>query len=189
MPKADSRDIEQILARLAKSKADTDAWKLLYLRMWPFVFGVNFRLLGGIRQSAEDLSQEVFVRLLQYSSFEKLQDSDSLHRYLRQVCLNVTRDYVQQSARRKEEGLTEDELGVFKSQMIRLDESIINEEYRRLLSTLGDDDRQIIEMAIVGYSLHEIASMAGISYNNAAVRLHRIRQNLKKTSEQIKRRR
>lgn len=179
MTRLGSPPLRHILSRLAASRSDTDAWKSLYLRMWPFVFGTNFRLLGGARHAAEDASQEVFLRLLQYSKFQNLQEPDSFYRYLRTVCTNVTRDYLHRLSERKETGFVEEEVELLRSRLPKAGQELITEEYAQILSGLEATDREMIEMAIRGYSLDEIADAAGLTYQNAGVRLHRIRRNLR----------
>ena len=149
--------------------------------MWPFVVSLNFRLLGGSKQAADDASQEVFLRLLQYSTFEALTDPDSFRKYLRTVCTNVSRDYLQKLAKRNEAVLDGEQLDSLRSSVPGPQEVQIKEVYEGMLGSLSPEDRQMIEWAAQGYTLGEIADATGLSYNNAAVRLHRIRAKLRKS--------
>ncbi len=49
-----------------------------------------------------------------------------------------------------------------------------------LLSGLDPADQQLMKLLIEGYTLPEISSRLELSYSNAAVRLHRLRQTLRK---------
>jgi RNA polymerase sigma factor (sigma-70 family) len=179
MGRSGDAQLSNILSRLALSKADTEAWKLLYQRMWPFVIGLNFRLLGGAKQAADDASQEVFLRLLQYSNFESLTNPDSFRKYLRTVCTNVSRDFLQKLARRNETGLDGVQIDSLRSDVPGPQDVQAKEMYEGVLGQLSADDRRMIEWAAEGYTLDEIAEAAGLSYSNAGVRLHRIRGKLR----------
>jgi RNA polymerase sigma factor (sigma-70 family) len=178
--------LSDILSRLARSRADTDAWRMLYLSMWPFVVSLNFRLLGGSKQAADDASQEVFLRLLQYSSFESLTKPDSFRKYLRTVCTNVSRDYLQKLTKRNEASLDGEQLDSLRSSVAGPQEVQVNEVYEEVLRRLVSEDRRVIEWAAQGYTLSEIAAATGLSYGNAGVRLHRIREKLRKSLLELK---
>jgi RNA polymerase sigma factor (sigma-70 family) len=179
--------LSDILSRLAKSRADMDAWQLLYLQMWPLVVSWNYRLLGGSRQVAEDASQEVFLRLLKYSTFDKLQQPNAFLSYLRTVCRNVSRDCLNDLRRRREAGLEQQSIQLWRSSGLpRAEDAEITESYGRVLAELNHEDRELIELAVLGYTLHEIAEATGLKYNNAAVRIHRIRKRIRKMLMQPK---
>jgi RNA polymerase sigma factor (sigma-70 family) len=181
MGRPEDLQLSDILSRLAGSRADTEAWRLLYVRMWPFVVSLNFRLLGGSKQAADDASQEVFLRLLQYSTFEALTNPDSFRKYLRTVCTNVSRDYLQKLTKRNEAAIDGEQLDAIRSSVSSPQEVQVNEVYEEILGQLNTEDRQMIEWAAQGYTLGEIAAAKGLSYNNAGVRLHRIRGKLRKS--------
>lgn len=59
-----------------------------------------------------------------------------------------------------------------------------NDEVKALytaIRTLHETDRALISLYLEGFSNKEIATMIGISPNNVAVKLHRIREQLQKT--------
>jgi len=170
--------LPQVLARLANFRDDVEAWKILYLKMWPFVMGLNYRFLGGARELAEDASQEVFLRLLQYAHFESLQDPNNFRSYVRTMCLNVSKDQMRQSLKRKESQLIGDEVNPPRVSLPRFHDVEIRETYEQLLSRLSRGDRELIELAALGYTLDEIARATGLTYGNVAVRIHRLRKKL-----------
>ena len=178
----DSEPLSGILSRLARSRADTEAWNLLYLRMWPYVVGLNFRLLGGARQEAEDVSQNVFLRLLQYSAFETLQEPESFRSYLRAVCVNASKDYLKAVAKRGEVVFDPDQIdSLLGSSFPGPQGTQLRDVYEKMLDRLTDEDRAIVEWAAQGYTLRDIADASGLTYDNAGVRLHRIRKRLKQS--------
>lgn len=179
--------LSEILARLANSRRDTGAWQLLYLRMWPFVVGLNFRLLHGSVEGVEDVSQEVFVRLLQYSSFETLHEPGAFLRYLRAVCTNVCKDYLQKRRRRNESGLDVEEAGALRSRLSNPKDVEKSDIYKRVLAQLKVKERDIIERAGCGYTIQEIADATGLSYSNVGVQIHRIRRKMRGILADLKR--
>ena len=59
--------------------------------------------------------------------------------------------------------------------------SVKNQEAQRLhlaIRQLAETDRAIISLHLDGYENGEIADISGISNNNVAVKLHRIKQQL-----------
>ncbi len=176
---AQSNSLPSILSRLAKSRMDMDAWQLLYVRMWPLVVSWNFRFLGGSREAAEDVSQEVFLRLLKYCSFGRLRRPNAFLAYLRTVCQNVSRDYLNELRRRKE-GVLEQSVQLRGSGLPRIADREITDTYYRVLNGLNETDRELIELAVLGYTLEEIAEATGLTYSNAAVRIHRIRKKIRR---------
>jgi RNA polymerase sigma-70 factor (ECF subfamily) len=170
--------LADVLASLAKNRQDDEAWKSLYKGMWPFIWTLVFRRLHGLKEAAEDASQEVFVRLLKSCPFDRLRDPEEFRAYTYTVAVNVSRNYM----RLLRVELKNRSVGELDSVQSTMDTPEGNAErndlLREIFGQLDERDQQLLKLLIEGYSLGEIASQLGLSYRNAAVRVHRIRKRL-----------
>jgi RNA polymerase sigma-70 factor (ECF subfamily) len=178
----DGQRIERILKRLAAARDDEDAWTALYARFRPFVYALAFRATGGSPDLAREAAQEVFFRLVKYCPFARLTDADELRAYLAVVTRNVV-------ARLRVAPGAELQTGLLGSPEAELAEPVLTShgeavELRQLLArALGElqpEERRALALRLEGRSLQEVADRLGISAGNAAVRLHRIREKLRR---------
>jgi RNA polymerase sigma factor (sigma-70 family) len=176
-------ELELILQALAAERRDETAWKDLYTLLWPFVLTTVFRRLRGLREVATDASQEVFLRIVHYCDFGRLQNPQVFRAYVRSMCINVSRTYLKQASKY---GTDTDEIGLddwkeLASRFPLPDETAqVNEVLSDILGDLEDSaiDKLILSRVIQGFALPEIASECGLSYSATAVRLHRLRRRL-----------
>jgi RNA polymerase sigma factor (sigma-70 family) len=172
--------LADLLERLARSPEDQHAWTALYHLMWPFVFAINYRILRGRRELAEDLSQDVFLRLKRYCPFERLTSTEGFKAYVSAVCRNTCRS-VLRAARVHELSLDEicdpDTLeppAAFDlAQQVEADDLL-----RDLFGRLGLEDRNLLRLILQGYGVGEIAARSGLGYSAAGVRVFRLRRKL-----------
>jgi RNA polymerase sigma-70 factor (ECF subfamily) len=175
----DDQTLREILARLAVSGADEDAWSELYRKMWPFVFGIVYRRLRGVSGMAEDISQDVFLRLFRARPFARLQDPDSFRAYLARIAQNTTNSYLRQVLRTHtfeingEAATQTSEPGLQDDTIERID------TFRSLKEELPSTEKKLFELVLSGLSVSEIAKTLGTSYGAAAVRLYRLRKRLR----------
>jgi RNA polymerase sigma-70 factor (ECF subfamily) len=177
------RDLGSALEQLAQSRNNEDAWRELYLSIWPFVMAVNYRILGGSRTLAEDASQEVLKRIVAYCPFKEIRDPDAFRSYARAICRNVSRDYLQFAQRMPEVGLYEVHEKYLREWTTREthSEEVVeaNELIDRIFGTLDESDRQLLQLIIAGYSNADVAKVIGLTPEAARVRLFRIRGRLR----------
>ena len=167
--------LEDILSRLEKSRDNEEAWSELYINMWPWVFSHIYRYLRGAGKSAEDASQDVFLRLLRYCKFQKVQDPLAFQAYLRTICKNVARNYLSETYKRSEIELHLEE----KNEIFFKEEEERMTAIERVLNSLDEPEKQLIRLAIDGYSMQEIAQKTEWSYSNTAIRLYRLRKKIR----------
>lgn len=60
-----------------------------------------------------------------------------------------------------------------------VNENLLRSALIQAIKSLGKTDRMIITLHLDGYANKEIADMMGISVGNTAVKLHRIKEQLK----------
>lgn len=168
------------LQRIAHDRQDDDAWRIVYQRFRPYVFTLAVRELRGATEPARDATQDVFLRLAKYAPFEKLTRPDAFRAYLGVVTKNVIR--------RRPRETEEVHLGLLGDQEAELNEPIrtplgevveLRQLLLRALNDLPREDQLFLRLRLEGYALRELAAQLGITANNAAVRLHRIRLRLR----------
>lgn len=168
-------NLKNTLARLNESRDDKDAWADLYTSMWPWVFTNIYRYLHGMNKSAEDASQDVFLRLLLYCKFQNVQDPIAFRAYLKKICKNVARNYRSNLIKRAEIELYNGEtIEVFSK-----DDEEIRITLENALDDLDEKERWLIRLIVEGYSMQEIVEQTDWSYSNTAIRLYRVKNKVR----------
>ena len=172
--------LSEALPRLAAKPDDQEAWAQLYRATWPFVRGITHRLFGGDSEKAEDAGQEVFLRVAKYCNFNHLKDPEAFRRYVWTITLNVVRSEIRHS--RREASVLQGKALIEAARIPRLTQSDL--ELKELLSeisgALDEPSMQIVILLSEGCSMSEVVEITGLTYGNAAVRLHRLRRRLLK---------
>ena len=144
----------------------------------------NLDELRGQLQLAKDVTQDAFQRVMSYGRFEDLQDPEKFLAYFRAVCRNVARDALKRLAPELASGLSLEDFENLRPRdnVTATPEQILQAQQLReqLLNDLGPGDRNLLTMLMNGRSLDEIALGLGLSYQNAGVRVHRLRQIIRK---------
>lgn len=119
-------------------------------------------------QDAEDITQEVFVRLIEKKPV--FESEEHMKAWLIRVAVNLCKDHWK-SAWFKRTIPLEDELAVFPADVSDLLQTVMQ---------LPAPSRQVVLLHdYIGYSLVEIASMTGQSASAVTTRLHRARKKLR----------
>jgi RNA polymerase sigma factor (sigma-70 family) len=168
--------VRDVIASLSQDRGDPEAWKRLYQTLWPFVYASAFRALGGSREWSQDAAQDVFLKLLRYADFEKLQDPAAFYAYVRAICLNVSRSYLKTVTHQR----SLDEIPGLQSAS---DASHALSEFSR---DLNEDEQELLQLLLEGFALSGIAGKLQVSYSAAAVRVHRLRLKLLELSGSAK---
>lgn len=176
-------ELEKSLLVLRTKRNDEAAWRILVKQMWPFIFSAISRSLGtSNEEDIRDATQDVISRLFRYCPFDRIEGVRAFRSYVLAVSRHVAFDSLRSRGKRKTEtGLEELVERAQQPEEPRRDLKILLDE---MLQTLSEEDRAVVKMFIEGYSLSEIARSLGKTYAQIAMRLHRIRQELR---EQAKR--
>jgi RNA polymerase sigma factor (sigma-70 family) len=180
------RDLQQTLSRLAESRTDESAWSDLYEKVWPYAFSIVYRKLQGAQSEAEDAGVEVFVRLIQYCPFDRLQEPGAFIAYLSRVTVNICYKYAKDASKREaclvavSEEITE---GQISSSLPPDDRAHLEMAVGKVLNNLPPGDASLFELLLDGFSTSEISTVLDISYENAAVRVHRLRRKLRSSPD------
>lgn len=177
-------DLPEALRALAVSRTDERAWTVLHRSLWPYVFAVAYRELGGAAQAAEDAAQETFLRLVRYAPFARLQDRTDLRAYVATVARHVAHDVAVRESRRPERSTTGDRsdrpprepsapIGPFGP-------VLPDAALARVRDQLEPQEVALLDLLVRGDDVRAVAAHLGIRYGAAAVRIHRLRNKLHK---------
>jgi RNA polymerase sigma factor (sigma-70 family) len=167
-----------LLKDLRERSQDGKAWENAYRALRPAVYRTAYSLTGGNVAAAEDLTQEAFLRFLQYTDLNALDSDEHLLSYLRQTVRHLCWD-------RKKNAVVTTSVDTPEAQFM-LNRGADNEEVEslawdieQLSGTLPELERQLLRELITGSPLADIARKLNITYGAAAVRVHRLRAKLR----------
>jgi RNA polymerase sigma factor (sigma-70 family) len=149
----------------------------------PFVFAVVSRRLGvADRRAADDATQETFLRLLRSRPFARIPDSETLRAYVWRTADNVAKTLLRKTRAEAAHERDAMEWGGIEPSAVELDSEIAllaRDVFNFAENVLEPKDRDLFRLLLGGAKLGEAARHLGLSYSNAAVRLHRIRLKIR----------
>jgi RNA polymerase sigma factor (sigma-70 family) len=177
-------EFRDVVKKLAKSRSDNTAWKILSQLLGPALLSTAYRILRGNLPLAEDATQESFIRLLLYARFEDFKDNpDAFWSYACVICRNVSRTYLRQLLERQELPIAPDLLDQIFLSQTRADPELTvlgDNMLAQIVLRLDGNGRKLLDLILQGYSIHEISEFLGTSYGATAVRIHRLREQIAK---------
>jgi RNA polymerase sigma-70 factor (ECF subfamily) len=183
---ADELSDEQLMKRLDGQEVEA-ALSTLYDRYSRTVFGVGLKLLGGDRSSAEELVQEVFLKVWRSShTFDASRGSFSswLYRVTRNVALDL---YRKRTSRIRPVPDGEPHIAAARDSSASpekiVDDSWLSWRMSMALEGLGVAQREVIELAYFqGLSQREISQRTGLPLGTVKTRtssaMKRLRERL-----------
>lgn len=164
------------------AKGDKAAFETLFLRYYPQVYGVLFRLLGD-RQAAEDLAQEVFLRLYR-RRFDRGREH-ALGGWLYRVAVNAALNRLRGEARRerRESAAVAEARTLWSGQEPDPAQMAIRNEQRalvrRALADLPERARACLVLRQAGLSYAEIAQALGVAPGSVGTLLARAEERFR----------
>ncbi len=153
-------------------KGDLRAFEEIYRRYGSFVYSVAYNVLGN-RSEAEDLVQDVFLRL--YRKVNGFMFRSSLKTYIYRTTVNTALNYLR---KRRDSGLKEEALKADDRPNNRWEDK---ELVRQILRRLSPDARLILVLREVeGLAYEDIGRALGIGVNTVKSRLNRAREEFRK---------
>lgn len=147
-----------------------ESFRQLFHAQYASLFRYLHRLTGDA-DAAEDLAQEVFVRLYQRRALP-----DDTRGWMAAVAHNLLRDE-KRTGKRRLELLRARPLDVQRGGNVAADEQVLAEERRRrvraALEKLNERDRRMLLLRHEGYSYREIAPLVGVSETSVGTLLLR----------------
>lgn len=168
-----------VVARLRSKPHDQLAWGEFYRKLRPAVYYTAYKLSGGNVAIAEDITQDTFLRFLDYGDLSRIPDEAHATAYLRQTARRLLYDKrydTEITTPTAEEAL---EYASYESYDDE-DRYHLLWDLEQLSAELTDADRQLLAWLIEGRTIEEIATALNISYQAAGVRLHRLKKRLRK---------
>ena len=150
------------------------AFEETFRRLFDAQYASLFRYLQrltGEPDAAEDLAQEVFVRLYQRGSLP-----DDVRGWMATVAHNLLRDE-KRTGKRRLQLIQAHPLDLERGTAIAADDKVLGEERRRHVRTaldkLNERDRRMLLLRHEGYSYREIAQVVGVSETSVGTLLLR----------------
>ena len=126
-----------------------------------------------------DLFQDILINL--WKGFSKFRGESNLRTWIYRVSLNTCISYERKKSRRPDSLPLTMEINLFEDSD---DDSRQVQMLRERISRLGPFDRAIVLLWLENMTYDEIGAIVGISAKNVSVRLVRIREQLKKMSNE-----
>ena len=149
------------------------------------LFDFLYRTTGD-RTAAEDLVQDVFVRILKYR--HTFRDDSSFETWVFRIARNARADHFRRRSTTQTVELSEDtELAAATSDPAdALDRASHETRLRRALMQLPDDKRELLVLArFRGLRYEQIGALLDIEVGAVKVRVHRAMRQLRETFERL----
>lgn len=165
---------------LRMKKGDRAAASALYDELAPKVYGFMFSRTGK-REIAEDLSQQVFLRLI-----EKIETFDGDRGrfvvWFWQMARNMLIDHYREKRALPFSSYEEDEVEAMAvTEMPDVDARVQYEKLQAFLKLLDDGEREVFEMRFAAeMSYKEMASLLGRSEGSLRIAAMRVKEKIKK---------
>jgi len=131
----------------------------------------------------QDLLQEIYLAL--WRSLPAFKNRCSLRTWVYRVAHNVAATHVLRARRRRTDLLVNlDDVEIADEGTdagVAIDESRALARVTQLIQRLKPIDREVIILHLEGLSRDEIAEIAGLTFSNVAIKIHRIKQLLAKS--------
>ena len=161
-------------------KGDVGSFEELFVRYRSRVYGVVFRVLGD-REEAEELTQEVFIKLYRHRFPDR--EEHNLLAWLYRVATNLSFNAVRSRKREQErvakvgvDGHGQGYLTDPEDEAIRLEERKV---VRAIVNTLPDKQRACLLLRHAGLSYAEISQVVSISPGSVGTLLARAERAFK----------
>lgn len=167
---------DYILVQKIKN-GDTNAWELLLNKYYDSIFSYCLRYCYGNRQTAEDLTQDIFLKLIE--NINRFQFTGKFYNYLFTITVNTCHNYFSKKK------ITE--LPIQDHELIAMDENsqldtLLTQENNQFiqngLNILNEDQREaIILKYYCDLKVKDIAKITKVSVSTAQSRIY---QGIKK---------
>jgi RNA polymerase sigma-70 factor, ECF subfamily len=169
-------------------QGERDAFESLFARHWRTVHGILFRLVGS-REEAEDLAQEVFMKL--YCNPPELLDQPTIAPWLYRVATNLGYNALRKGGReyqrqQRVQQLAEADEAAGMHAVDPEHASIVGEErmtVRRALSKLSEREQACLVLRHSGLSYAEVAAALNLQVGSVGTILARAEDHFRKVYE------
>lgn len=176
--------ISDVLLLRRAAAGDEASFEALFYRHYDRVYGLLFRLVGN-RDEAEDLTQEVFIKLYQ-EQFGRGRDHN-LSAWLYRVATNLGYNALRSRRRRWERNTvllpdpTDEESGPPATAVQRETQGAV----RAALARLSPRDGQMLLLREMGFSYAELAEVCGVAPASVGTMLRRAAEAFRSAYEEV----
>jgi RNA polymerase sigma factor (sigma-70 family) len=170
--------LSELLPELKKKPRDQELWEKLYANTRPLVYSIAFRALRGSSELAEEVTQQVFLRVFRYCDFSEFSEVDEFLAYLSTISRNCALDVGKKEARYTPSALDVLACDLLPSQPTPEQRQRARDVLQDVRDHLDKGESRLAHLLEEGLPLTEVARAMGISYPAAAVRIHRLRERL-----------
>ncbi len=176
---------EDIVARA--SQGDINAFEQVYCTYASFVYNVAYRV-GGTREDAEEITQEVFLTL--HHKLSSFQYKSSLKTWIYRITVNSAINALKKKNRENKDLVYIDEAYECPDGNNAVRQEIDNQDNQhkveRLLALLNPDERACIVLRnIEGLSYEEISMSLNVNINTVRTRLKRAREKMLSGAKEV----
>ncbi len=144
---------------------------LLYIKTNQKIIFKLVHLYAVSEEDKKDLYQEILLQA--WKNFPAFRGDAKFSTWLYRISLNTIF-----TMHRRKKPVHYTDTSVFENQLVTHSTTDEAERLYKAIRTLADSDRAVISLHLDGYDNKEIAEMTGITANNVAVRLYRIKQQI-----------
>ncbi len=159
------------------NKSLKDIFSSLHKEYYNMVLHLCTGFMKGDREQATDLAQEVFINT--WNALEKFKGASSYKTWIYRITVNTCLQFIRQQKNKKTEQLDDISVVSLSLKTVPTEEDRYNHLYWAI-GTLSEADRLLIMMVLEELEYTEIRSVLGISDGTLRVKIHRIKQRLKK---------
>ena len=164
-------ELDQAVSKLNSTPADAQAWEELFTLTWPYVLASAFRSLSpqrGRMAQAEDLAQEAFLRLARSWRTRKIfpRNGKMVLALLGVMTRRLAMDHMRREHRQRRDARMERSLtdGPEPAQDSNgLAQTVCDDLLDLAARKLTDDDREILDKRLQGYTVAQIAEGSNLS--------------------------
>jgi RNA polymerase sigma-70 factor (ECF subfamily) len=174
---------EQIISRVRGG--ETRLFAELVQRYQDTVFGMALRFVGS-RGDAEDVAQEVFLRV--YRGLDSFKGDAKFTTWLYRITFNLCADWLRRNRRADRRAAAIEEAAAIEDRRVNLEEGILESEkrdrIRRALDGLDERYRSVVMLLYYQkMSYEQIAAVLELPVKTVETRLYRARKLLRESLE------
>jgi RNA polymerase sigma-70 factor (ECF subfamily) len=161
---------------LIKRSYDADAWEELYRILWPWVLAVVESQVRSDIGTAEDISQDVMVRLLRTAHFGgEFEDPRLFRGYVKRICRNLVIDFLRRRIEQRVSNLTLEDLPA-PLERSALTPVLVLAEAR---DKLQPEEIVLLDLLLEGRTAEEISQRLNLSKGTVYNKVSKLRQVLR----------
>lgn len=162
---------------------DSVSFDALFHRHYDRVYGILFRLVGS-RDEAEDLLQEVFLKLHDHATSRRGKSDDNISAWLYRVATNLGYNAIRDRRRQwtYDTALVPDGEGSIEGEVARRQEAAA---VRKTLARLKPREAQLLILRQMGFSYQECGDICGVAAGSVGTLLARSAESFRKTYAEV----